>query len=257
MSTPSVSPRREAKPSSVRPVAIRCTSASTTTWVLRKNNCSSGVSCVSSRPCAPFSHDSLISAGARLEQCVRCNDAPDIVAILLASAKAAFDGALKSVGTRIRVKIAVHDPSSSRWRAHPVPAVTVAINKIAVARLRESGDIQQWREISPIEILLDGRHDLESTKYVASESAPGLKRGSRMIRIALAALVTVVAAGPLFAQTPEAKTGQTRRNSPTPTLALESLTGRDSFDRYCASCHGAAGRGGGPVGSVLRNRPTI
>lgn len=40
-----------------------------------------------------------------------------------------------------------------------------------------------------------------------------------------------------------------------PSLALESLTGRDSFDRYCASCHGADGRGAGPVAGVLKTRP--
>jgi mono/diheme cytochrome c family protein len=48
---------------------------------------------------------------------------------------------------------------------------------------------------------------------------------------------------------------QTGRSSTTPTLALESLTGRDSFDRYCASCHGADGRGGGPVAAALKTRP--
>ena len=77
-----------------------------------------------------------------------------------------------------------------------------------------------------------------------------------MIRTALAALVTVLAASSLFAQNPDARSAQTGRSSPTPTLALESLTGRDSFDRYCASCHGADGRGGGPVASALKSRPT-
>lgn len=41
----------------------------------------------------------------------------------------------------------------------------------------------------------------------------------------------------------------------TPSLAIESLAGRDSFQRYCASCHGTAGHGDGPVASELRNRP--
>jgi len=40
-----------------------------------------------------------------------------------------------------------------------------------------------------------------------------------------------------------------------PPLALESLTGRDSFDRYCASCHGLDGRGAGPVAGALKTRP--
>ena len=72
---------------------------------------------------------------------------------------------------------------------------------------------------------------------------------------ALAALVTILVASHLFAQTPAARSTQTGRSSSTPTFALESLTGRDSFDRYCASCHGMDGRGGGPVASALRNRP--
>jgi mono/diheme cytochrome c family protein len=40
-----------------------------------------------------------------------------------------------------------------------------------------------------------------------------------------------------------------------PPLALESLTGRDSFELYCASCHGANGTGNGPVASALRTPP--
>src|SRR5262245_52192216 len=40
-----------------------------------------------------------------------------------------------------------------------------------------------------------------------------------------------------------------------PPLALDSLTGRDSFDRYCASCHGPDGRGSGPVAAALKTRP--
>ena len=69
-------------------------------------------------------------------------------------------------------------------------------------------------------------------------------------------LVTILVAAHLFAQTPDARSTQTGRTSLTPSLALESLTGGDSFDRYCASCHGADGRGGGPVASALKNRPT-
>jgi len=40
-----------------------------------------------------------------------------------------------------------------------------------------------------------------------------------------------------------------------PALAIESLTGRDSFERYCASCHGSDGRGTGPVAAALKTRP--
>ena len=42
---------------------------------------------------------------------------------------------------------------------------------------------------------------------------------------------------------------------PLPPLAIESLTGRDSFDRYCASCHGRDGTGNGPVAGALQTRP--
>ena len=53
---------------------------------------------------------------------------------------------------------------------------------------------------------------------------------------------------------PNGGRAQTARTA-APALALESLTGRDSFDRYCAACHGADGRGAGPVASALKSRP--
>jgi len=51
-----------------------------------------------------------------------------------------------------------------------------------------------------------------------------------------------------------ATVGQARRprNS---SLFLESLTGRDSFEFYCASCHGSSGMGNGPVASALKTLP--
>jgi mono/diheme cytochrome c family protein len=48
--------------------------------------------------------------------------------------------------------------------------------------------------------------------------------------------------------------GQGRRPS-SPGLILDSLTGRDSFEFYCASCHGATGTGNGPVASSLKTVP--
>ena len=42
----------------------------------------------------------------------------------------------------------------------------------------------------------------------------------------------------------------------TPPILIESLAGRDSFQQYCAPCHGVGGRGDGPVASALRARPT-
>ncbi|MBI4887975.1 MAG: c-type cytochrome [Acidobacteria bacterium] len=40
-----------------------------------------------------------------------------------------------------------------------------------------------------------------------------------------------------------------------PPVLIDSLAGRDSFERYCAGCHGSDGRGGGPVAAELRTRP--
>ena len=48
--------------------------------------------------------------------------------------------------------------------------------------------------------------------------------------------------------------GQTRGGQ-APSIAIDSLAGRDSFALYCAPCHGTAGRGDGPVASELRTRP--
>jgi mono/diheme cytochrome c family protein len=35
----------------------------------------------------------------------------------------------------------------------------------------------------------------------------------------------------------------------------ESLVGKDSFEAYCASCHGSTGVGNGPVAEALKRRP--
>lgn len=48
---------------------------------------------------------------------------------------------------------------------------------------------------------------------------------------------------------------QTGRQSAPPRLAIDSLTGRDSFELYCASCHGREGAGNGPVAAALRTPP--
>jgi len=40
-----------------------------------------------------------------------------------------------------------------------------------------------------------------------------------------------------------------------PSILIDSLAGRDSFELYCASCHGSGGRGDGPVARQLRTRP--
>jgi mono/diheme cytochrome c family protein len=48
--------------------------------------------------------------------------------------------------------------------------------------------------------------------------------------------------------------GQPQRQ-PATSLALESVAGRDSYEFYCASCHGTKGHGDGPVASALKTRP--
>ena len=40
-----------------------------------------------------------------------------------------------------------------------------------------------------------------------------------------------------------------------PPLGIQSMTGHDLFDFYCASCHGRDGRGGGPVAPALKTPP--
>jgi len=42
----------------------------------------------------------------------------------------------------------------------------------------------------------------------------------------------------------------------TPPLILESIAGGDSFEFYCASCHGKTGKGDGPTAPALKTRPT-
>lgn len=42
---------------------------------------------------------------------------------------------------------------------------------------------------------------------------------------------------------------------PPRSILIDSLVGRDSFELYCASCHGSGGRGDGPVARELRTRP--
>lgn len=42
----------------------------------------------------------------------------------------------------------------------------------------------------------------------------------------------------------------------TPTVVVPSMSGREIFKYYCASCHGRDGRGKGPVAAALKVRPT-
>ena len=63
----------------------------------------------------------------------------------------------------------------------------------------------------------------------------------------------IVAAG-LIAGVATASAWEGQRQQ-TPSLILDSITGRDSFEFYCASCHGASGTGNGPVAPALKIRP--
>ena len=42
---------------------------------------------------------------------------------------------------------------------------------------------------------------------------------------------------------------------PAPTFLGDSLIGKDSFQAYCATCHGDDARGGGPVAAALKRTP--
>lgn len=41
----------------------------------------------------------------------------------------------------------------------------------------------------------------------------------------------------------------------TPTFVQPSMSGRDTYRYYCASCHGRDARGNGPVAAALKTRP--
>jgi mono/diheme cytochrome c family protein len=44
-------------------------------------------------------------------------------------------------------------------------------------------------------------------------------------------------------------------NPPVKAFLGDSLVGRDSFDAYCAACHGSSARGDGPVARALKGAP--
>ena len=48
----------------------------------------------------------------------------------------------------------------------------------------------------------------------------------------------------------------TAQRPPVAPLTIDSLTGRDTFEFYCAACHGRGGRGDGPLASSLKTPPS-
>lgn len=69
------------------------------------------------------------------------------------------------------------------------------------------------------------------------------------------AVARVVAAAMMVLAIGAAAQAQTGRQGTPPRLAIDSLTGRDSYELYCASCHGREGVGNGPVAGALRTAP--
>jgi mono/diheme cytochrome c family protein len=69
-------------------------------------------------------------------------------------------------------------------------------------------------------------------------------------------LLTALVVGGLMPNVMGSAVLDAQRQQPPPPLILESLTGRDSFEFYCASCHGKTGKGDGPLASALKTRPT-
>jgi len=66
-------------------------------------------------------------------------------------------------------------------------------------------------------------------------------------------MMRLLGIGLLFATT--ATVGEPQFVDVTPTLVQPSISGRDTFRYYCASCHGRDARGNGPVARALTTRP--
>lgn len=68
-------------------------------------------------------------------------------------------------------------------------------------------------------------------------------------------MVRRLALGLLLATLVATTTGGQVQRQPTPSLILDSIAGRDTFEFYCAPCHGRDGTGDGPVAPALGTRP--
>jgi mono/diheme cytochrome c family protein len=69
----------------------------------------------------------------------------------------------------------------------------------------------------------------------------------------VAALAVAPLVAPTYAQ--RANVEVDKKEFQAPTQLIESLEGRDLFRAYCAGCHGADARGGGPAAASLKSRP--
>jgi mono/diheme cytochrome c family protein len=67
----------------------------------------------------------------------------------------------------------------------------------------------------------------------------------------IASGICLVAAASLAAISPAP---DAQRQQP-PSILLESVDGADSFQRYCATCHGRSGKGDGQVAAALNTKP--
>jgi mono/diheme cytochrome c family protein len=74
---------------------------------------------------------------------------------------------------------------------------------------------------------------------------------SRTAWITTATGICLIAAASLAAVGP---TADAQRQQP-PSILLESVDGSDSFQRYCATCHGRSGKGDGQVAAALKSKP--
>ena len=52
-----------------------------------------------------------------------------------------------------------------------------------------------------------------------------------------------------------AQAGGLQHPPPRPPLVISSMVGRDLFQFYCATCHGADAKGSGPVAAALKTAP--
>jgi mono/diheme cytochrome c family protein len=76
---------------------------------------------------------------------------------------------------------------------------------------------------------------------------------SRAYWLVLVALSAQSLVAPAWAQEASAVGG--REGYQVPNYVIESLEGRDLFRAYCATCHGADARGGGPAAASLKTKP--